>query len=33
MRDTFGKMQTVEVRFANGALNGYIDNRNKKYNG
>jgi len=27
------QMQTVEVRFANGALKGYIDNRSKKYNG
>jgi tape measure domain-containing protein len=29
----YGSMQTVEVRFANGALSGYINNRNKKYNG
>ena len=29
----YGQMQTVEVRFANGALKGYIDNRDKKYNG
>ena len=29
----YGSMQTVEVRFANGALKGYIDNRDKKYNG
>lgn len=31
--ERYGSMQTVEVRFANGALNGYLDNRNKKYNG
>jgi hypothetical protein len=29
----YGSMQTVEVRFANGALKGYINNRDKKYNG
>ena len=29
----YDSMQTVEVRFANGALKGYIDNRDKKYNG
>jgi len=31
--NSYGSMQTVEVRFANGALKGYIDNRDKKYNG